>query len=130
MTAKTTHGSRSGDHLTVSEAAPLPPVYLPCDVAKALHCSEWWVKEQARRGRIPFSRVGGRYRFTAEHFAEIMRIFESRPGNGRPAESSGTANAAAPAQRRQAARMTAPVTRLTARTPRRAERSQSRSGAA
>jgi Helix-turn-helix domain len=125
MTAKATRESRSGNHLTLPEAAPLPPIYLPCDVAKALHCSEWWVKEQARRGRIPFSKLGGRYRFTAEHFAEIMRIFESRP-----AESGSTAPASAPAQRRQATQVTAPVSRLKARTPRRAQRNQSRSSAA
>jgi hypothetical protein len=59
---------------------PLPPVYLPRDIAKALHCSEWWVKEQARRGRIPFSKPGGRYRFTAEHFAEgALRPASSAP---------------------------------------------------
>lgn len=109
----------------VPEASPLPRVYLPCDIAKALHCSEWWVKEQARKGRIPFSKPGGRYLFTAEHFAEIMRIFESRP-----AESGGTVTAAAPAQRRRAAQVTAPIKRLTARTPRRTQRSHSRPSAA
>jgi hypothetical protein len=83
------------------------------------------VKEQARRGRIPFSKLGGRYRFTAEHFAEITRIFENRP-----AESGSTATAAADAQRRQATQVTAPVSRLKARTPRRAQRNQSRSSAA
>ncbi len=127
MAAKVTSESRSGDKLTIPipEAAPLPPVYLPRHIAKALHCSEWWVKEQARRGRIPFSKIGGRYRFTAEHFAEIMRIFESRP-----AESGSTVTAATPAQPRQAAQAAAVVTRLKARTPRRAQRNQSRSSAA
>ncbi len=64
----------------------LPQLHSAADVAQALGCSEWWVKEQARRGRIPFTKPGGSYRFTAEHFAEIMRIFESRP-----TESSGAA---------------------------------------
>jgi hypothetical protein len=105
--------------------APLSPVYLPRDIAKALHCSEWWVKEQARRGRIPFSKPGGRYRFTAEHFAEIMRIFESRP-----AESGSAVAAATSTQRSQAGALTVPVTRLKARTPRRAQRNQSQSTAA
>jgi hypothetical protein len=105
--------------------APLPPVYLPRDIAKALHCSEWWVKEQARRGRIPFSKPGGRYRFSAEHFAEIMRIFESRP-----AKSGSTVATATSTQRCQAGALTVPVTRLKARTPRRAQRNQSRSTAA
>lgn len=108
------------------EPPPLPAVYLPRDIAKALHCSEWWVKEQARRGRIPYSKPGGSYRFTAEHFVEIMRIFESRP-----AGSGGTtAPATARAPRRQTAPAAAPITRLKARTPRRVQRTQPQSDAA
>lgn len=111
--------------MTLPEAAPLPPLYLPGDIAKALHCSEWWVKEQARKGRIPFTKLGGKYRFTAEHFAEITHIFESRP-----AESAGTVTPATSQQRRQAAQVQASVSQLRARTPRRAQRSQSRSSTA
>ena len=44
-----------------------------------LRCSVWWVKEQARRRRIPFCWIGGGYLFTAEHVAEIARLFEVRP---------------------------------------------------
>ncbi len=107
------------------EVGSLPPVYLPRDIAEALHCSEWWVKEQARRGRIPFSKPAGSYRFTAEHFAEILRIFESRP-----AGSGSIVAPAAPVRRPQAAQLAVPVTRLMARTPRRSQRNQSRPGAA
>jgi hypothetical protein len=114
--------------MTVTAGPALPPVYLPRDVATALHCSEWWVKEQARRGRIPFSKVGRSYRFTADHFAEIMRIFESRP-----AESAVTAAiAAAPVTRiRQAAPATVnQAAPLRARTPRRVLRHESNCTAA
>lgn len=107
------------------EPPALPPVYLPSDIAKALHCSEWWVKEQARRGRIPFTKPAGSYRFTAEHFAEIMRIFESRP-----AESHGAPARAKQVPRRRAATATTSVTSLRARTPRRAQGGQSQSSAA
>jgi hypothetical protein len=106
------------------EPPALPPVYLPSDIAKALHCSEWWVKEQARRGRIPFTKPGGSYRFTAEHFAEIMRIFESRPAESRDAAP------AAQAPRRRTAATAVSTTSLKARTPRRARPSQSQSSAA
>ena len=44
-----------------------------------LRCSEWWVKEQARRRRIPFSWIGGSYLFTEEHIVAIVRLFEVRP---------------------------------------------------
>lgn len=103
----------------------LPQLYSAADVAQALGCSEWWVKEQARRGRIPFTKPGGSYRFTAEHFAEIMRIFESRP-----TESSSAAVPVSPAPRRRVATTAAPVTSLKARTPRRARHGQSQSTAA
>ncbi|GHF27830.1 hypothetical protein GCM10018790_01500 [Kitasatospora xanthocidica] len=57
----------------------LPPLHRPADIAKAIGMSEWWVKEQARRGRIPFTKPGRAYRFTAEQFAEIVRMYEVRP---------------------------------------------------
>lgn len=103
----------------------LPQLHSAADVARALGCSEWWVKEQARRGRIPFTKPAGSYRFTAEHFAEIMRIFESRP-----TESSNAAAPAARAPRRRAAATAVSVVSLKARTPRRARHSQSQSNAA
>jgi hypothetical protein len=53
--------------------------YRPAEVARMLRCSEWWVKEQARRRRIPYSWIGGSYLFTEEHIAEIVRRFEVRP---------------------------------------------------
>ncbi|QKW07378.1 helix-turn-helix domain-containing protein [Streptomyces sp. NA04227] len=60
-------------------AATLPQLFRPAEVAEALGCSEWWVKEQARQRRIPFTRAGGAYRFTAEHYAEIVLVFEELP---------------------------------------------------
>ena len=44
-----------------------------------LRCSQWWVKEQARRRRIPYCWIGGSYRFTDGHLVEIARLFEVRP---------------------------------------------------
>ncbi|MGW5178231.1 helix-turn-helix domain-containing protein [Streptomyces sp. NPDC004082] len=102
----------------------LPRLYSAADVARALGCSEWWVKEQARRGRIPFTKVGGSYRFTAEHFAEIPHIFESRPTEGH------ASTPATQAPRRRASTTAAPATSLKARTPRRVRHSQSQSNAA
>lgn len=88
-----------------------PLLYRPAEVAKRLSCSEWWVKEQARNRRIPFSWIGGSYRFTEEHIAEIVRLFEQRPaidalgGDG--------------AHSRPMVTHQPPRTRLQARTPRR-----------
>ncbi|MEV8513450.1 hypothetical protein [Dactylosporangium sp. NPDC051484] len=66
------------------------------------------MKEQARKRRIPFAWIGGSYRFTDEHLAEIIRLFEVRP----EAERSATPRAApAPA-----------IGSLKARRPRRTQR--------
>jgi hypothetical protein len=56
-----------------------PVYYRPAEVAEILRCSVWWVKEQARNRRIPFSWIGGGYLFTAEHIVEIVALFERRP---------------------------------------------------
>ena len=64
----------------MSDPPPAPGAfYRPAEVAQVLRCSEWWVKEQARQRRIPFCWIGGGYRFTVEHLAEIARLFEVRP---------------------------------------------------
>nr|WP_254666116.1 helix-turn-helix domain-containing protein [Streptomyces sp. WMMB 322] len=93
----------------------LPPSYSAADVAASLGCSEWWVKEQARRRRIPFMKSGGGYRFTSEHVREIFLILEERP---RPAASA--ADGEAVPRRRTKAPTTGPVVSLRARRPRRA----------
>lgn len=84
------------------------------DVAKILRCSEWWVKEQARKGRIPFSWIGGSYRFTNEHVAEIVRLFERRPASAAPPRRE------TPAPRSGRSERTEPALQLKARRPRRA----------
>ena len=79
-----------------------------------LRCSEWWVKEQARRRRIPFCWIGGSYLFTDEHITEIIRLFEVRPVEGAAVAVIGRARKATTEPH------TAPAVRLVARVPRRA----------
>lgn len=40
----------------------LPRLYTPEQVADALGVSAWWVREQARKGAITGTRVGGAWR--------------------------------------------------------------------
>lgn len=99
--------------------ATLPQLYRPAQIAEALGCSEWWVKEQARQRRIPFTRAGGAYRFTEEHYSEIIRAFEQRPL--RRAESAP--ETVAPRQRvRRPHQPTPGAVPLRAKPPRRQER--------
>jgi hypothetical protein len=101
----------------VSSTAPgQATFYRPAEVATMLRCSEWWIKEQARKRRIPYSWIGGSYLFTDEHITEIVRLFEVRPVEvGELVDQPG-----APARRsRTSSDGDAPI-RLQPRIPRRA----------
>ncbi|MBT2507071.1 helix-turn-helix domain-containing protein [Streptomyces sp. ISL-98] len=101
-------------------AVTLPHLFRPSEIAEALGCSEWWVKEQARQRRIPFTRPGGAYRFTSEHFAEIVRVFEERPLRSQEPTAEGRS---LPRSRRT--KQSVPVAaRLSAKRPRRAIRAE------
>ncbi|MFF8992710.1 helix-turn-helix domain-containing protein [Streptomyces sp. NPDC014983] len=103
--------------------APPPRLYRPEEIADALGCSAWWVKDRARRRLIPHTRVGRAYRFTAEHLAEIIRLHEERPAQPAQTAARATELLSEPStqtdstQRRRPA--VAPTTRLRARPPRR-----------
>lgn len=106
--------------------APLPRLYRPEEIAEALGCSAWWVKDRARRGLIPHTRVGRAYRFTAAHLAEIVRLHEERPKRSLSSAPTGPAVTSPPAARTRAARPPEPATasmpgRLRARPPRRTQ---------
>lgn len=80
--------------------SPPPACYRPAEVAQRLRCSEWWLKEQARHRRIPYSWIGGSYRFTDDHIADIIRRFEVKPTDdiqpvtsARPARQPATPDA-------------------------------------
>jgi hypothetical protein len=54
---------------------PLPTLS-PEDVARRLGTSPWWVREQARAGRVDHLRLGkGRIRFLPEHVHELIALF-------------------------------------------------------
>jgi hypothetical protein len=100
----------------MSGPTPAPSAFhRPADVARMLRCSEWWVKEQARRRHIPYCWIGGSYLFTDEHVAEIVRLFEVRP-----TDATASAPVMTGTGRQPAAEEAEPVIRLTARRPRRA----------
>ncbi|WMX46334.1 DNA-binding protein [Streptomyces roseicoloratus] len=100
----------------------LPRLHTAKEVAEALGCSVWWVKERARRRLVPFTYVGGAYRFTAEHVAEIVRLHEEFPARApqRPAPPAPVPPSREPGAVR-------PGPKLTARPPRRLLKAQSQS---
>jgi hypothetical protein len=54
-------------------------VYDPAEAASLLRCKESWLKDKARRREIPFTLIGGAYRWTDAHLAEIIRLGEQAP---------------------------------------------------
>lgn len=109
---------RSGS-ASIRDSRSYGPLHRPADVAKMLQCSEWWVKEQARKRRIPFSLIGGSYRFTDEHVAEVIRLFEEHPESNNTVP--GTAARVAPVRKRSPSLSGADS--LRARVPRRVVKS-------
>ncbi|MGW6263709.1 helix-turn-helix domain-containing protein [Streptomyces sp. NPDC055085] len=98
----------------VPKETGLPSSYSAAEVAKSLGCSEWWVKEQVRRRRIPFLRSGGGYRFTSDHVREIFHILEERPS------LASVTSGEVVTRRRTTSQPVGPAVRLSARRPRRA----------
>ncbi|MFF5227477.1 helix-turn-helix domain-containing protein [Dactylosporangium sp. NPDC000521] len=103
-------------------ASRLRALLLPCEVAALLRCSEWWVKEQARNGFIPYVRVAGGFRFTEEHVAAIIERLEVRPAVEATPVVVVEPTRPAPVGR--------PVTHLRPRVPRRAQRAAEQAAAA
>lgn len=52
----------------------------PEEVAEVLGMSPWWVREQARRGRIPHLRMGkGRIRLLPQHVDALVALVTVEP---------------------------------------------------
>jgi hypothetical protein len=51
-------------------------VYSPAEVARMIGTSEWWVREQMRRRRVPHLRLGARhYALRAEDIPALLEVF-------------------------------------------------------
>ncbi|MCT2587791.1 helix-turn-helix domain-containing protein [Actinophytocola gossypii] len=68
-----------------------PPVlYTTEEAADILRVRKGWLERQAAARKIPFSLLGGCYRFTARHLNEIVHIFEPGPNSPTPNPPSDT----------------------------------------
>lgn len=62
-----------------------PRAATPAEVAEQLRTSEWWVREQARRRRVPHLRMGrGRVAFLPEHIEALARLAEVQVATPEP----------------------------------------------
>lgn len=83
MSPQTLSVQRSSD-VTNETVNPGPRVYTAAEASVLLRCKASWLEDQARRRRIPFSMIGGSYRFSDQHVAEIIAIYEQRPEDAAP----------------------------------------------
>jgi excisionase family DNA binding protein len=49
------------------------------EAAKLLKVKQSWLERQAAARKVPFSMLGGSYRFSDSHLAEIVRMNEVKP---------------------------------------------------
>jgi excisionase family DNA binding protein len=56
-----------------------PALYTSEEAAAILRVKRSWLERQAARRKIPFTMLGGAYRFTAAHLAEIVLMHEESP---------------------------------------------------
>ncbi len=54
-------------------------IYTVAEAATILRVKESWLERQAAARKIPFTMLGGAYRFTTEHLVAIVRINEKSP---------------------------------------------------
>jgi hypothetical protein len=64
----------------------LPVIYTPEELADALKLtSDWWIREQIRKGRCEATKVAGHWRFTERQAAELIRLATVQPAPKAPA---------------------------------------------
>lgn len=59
---------------------PLPQLHTAHDVASAMQVSEWWVREQAKKGRVSAVKVAGTWRFTDHQYTQLVELHTTTPG--------------------------------------------------
>jgi excisionase family DNA binding protein len=62
-------------------------VYTLDEAAAILRVKPSWLERQAAARTIPFTMLGGSYRFTADHLAAIVTLHENRPAPRSPSSS-------------------------------------------
>lgn len=85
MTTDTTApGARSHTGTTAGTSAGQLVMHTAEEAARLLKVRQSWLERQAAARKIPFSMLGGSYRFSDRHLAEIVRMNEVVPGRSIP----------------------------------------------
>jgi excisionase family DNA binding protein len=65
-----------------------PTLYTAAEAAEILRVKQSWLERQAAARKIPFTLLGGAYRFTADHLAAIVLMHEEVPSPSGSARGS------------------------------------------
>jgi excisionase family DNA binding protein len=65
-----------------------PTLYTAAEAAEILRVKQSWLERQAAARKIPFTLLGGTYRFTANHLAAIVQMYEELPSASGSARGS------------------------------------------
>ncbi|GAB3462440.1 helix-turn-helix domain-containing protein [Actinophytocola sediminis] len=64
---------------TRTSHSDLPVLYTTDEAADILRVRKSWLERQAAARKVPFTLLGGSYRFSVAHLHEIVHIFEPDP---------------------------------------------------
>jgi excisionase family DNA binding protein len=64
---------------TAGNSQGAPTLYTTEEAAEILRVKKSWVERQAAARKIPFTMLGGSYRFTSAHLFAIIRMHEQVP---------------------------------------------------
>ncbi|MEU4239760.1 helix-turn-helix domain-containing protein [Actinoplanes sp. NPDC026619] len=79
-----------------NSAGFIPEVFTIDEAAEILRVKKSWLEKKAAARRIPFTMLGGTYRFSPEHLRRIVAAFEEAP-----TVAAAPTSQAAPAIRRK-----------------------------
>ena len=101
-----------------SQGAPI--LYTTEEAAEILRVKKSWLERQAAARKIPFTMLGGGYRFTSTHLSAIIKMHEQAPAPSEWDDGSDTRSRRLSAQPRVTGRGSPPLRPRPRNGPRRA----------
>jgi excisionase family DNA binding protein len=105
---------------TATNSQGAPTLYTTEEAAEILRVKKSWLERQAAARKIPFTMLGGGYRFTSTHLSAIVKMHEQAPAPSEWDDGSDTRSRRLSAQPRVTGRGSPPLRPRPRNGPRRA----------
>jgi excisionase family DNA binding protein len=112
--------SRGTQLTTTHDNQGTPTVYTAEEAAQILRVTKSWLERQAAARKVPFTMLGGSYRFTPAHLTAIIRMHEQAPAAPDSSGDSRTRSRRLSAGRQMVGQAVAPLRPRPRNSPRRA----------